>query len=213
VKIVAVGGGLAYGPQGYTHHAVEDLAVMRVLPDMTVVAPGDPVETRLATRAVCARPGPCYLRLGKANEPRVHSSEPAFEIGRAIELRPGSDVTLISTGGILETAMSAADLLAKDGIAARVISMPTVAPLDVEAIRAAARETGCVVTLEEHGAGGLGSAVAEVLAVRDFRCGFAMLRLPPAPVDHAGSQALLRSEGGLSADGIAARVRKELADL
>src|SRR3954470_17523784 len=113
VKIVAVGGGLAYGPQGYTHHGVEDLAIMRALPGMTVVAPGDPIETRLATRALARQPGPAYLRLGKAREPAVHASPPRFRLGRAIRVRAGRDATLISTGTMLAAcATAAADLAA-----------------------------------------------------------------------------------------------------
>src|SRR5439155_3322307 len=110
VKIVAVGGGVAYGNLGYTHHAIEDIAIMRTLPNITVVAPGDPVEADLATRAIVAREGPCYLRLGKAGEPIVHSAEPAFELGKALVMRPGKGVTLISTGGMLKTTCEAAEL-------------------------------------------------------------------------------------------------------
>jgi transketolase len=165
VKVVAVGGGYAYGPQGYTHHGVEDLAVMRALPNMTVVAPGDPVEARLATRALAAQPGPGYLRLGKANEPVVHASEPDFALGRAIMVRPGNDLTLISTGGMLAECVAVAERMADGGIDARVLSMPTLKPLDADAILRAARETRAIVTAEEHSiVGGLGSAVAEVLA-------------------------------------------------
>ncbi|HEY1011419.1 MAG TPA: transketolase C-terminal domain-containing protein, partial [Herpetosiphonaceae bacterium] len=138
VKIVAVGGGLAYGAAGYTHHGVEDLAVMRVLPNMTVVAPGDPTEARLATRALVDWPGPCYLRLGKAGEPRVHDAEPPFAVGRAIELRAGRDLALLSTGGMLATVVEAAAELARQGVEAAVISMPTLAPLDRAALERAA---------------------------------------------------------------------------
>src|SRR5260370_5765307 len=128
VKIVAVGGGLTYGAQGYTHHGVEDLAILRALPGMTVLAPGDPVETRLATKAVLDWPGPCYLRLGKAKEPVVHQTEPAFEIGRAITVRTGWDVTLISTGGMLHETLEVANRLKQQGIAGRALSRPTVKP-------------------------------------------------------------------------------------
>lgn len=202
VKIVAVGGGLAYGAQGYTHHGVEDLAVMRVLPEMTVIAPGDPVETRLATRAIVSYNGPCYLRLGKAGEPIVHQTDPKFEIGKAILMRDGSSVTLISTGGMLATVMQAAQRLAENGIAARVLSMHTLAPLDREAILAAAAETGGIVTVEEHGIGGLASAVAEVLAVAGYAVPFRALHLPRKPTSHAGTQESLRSVHGLSVEGI-----------
>jgi len=141
VKIVAVGGGLAYGNLGISHHATEDLAILRALPQMTVVAPGDPVETELATRAVIEMEGPVYLRLGKAGEPVVHSKRPDFRIGRAIALRSGGDLTLISTGGMLATTVAAADALAKRGLEVGVLSMHTVAPLDEDAVRAAATRT------------------------------------------------------------------------
>ncbi len=211
VKIVAVGGGLAYGPQGYTHHGVEDLAVMRVLPGMTVVAPGDPVEARLATRAVVRQAGPCYLRLGKAGETVVHQSEPPFAIGRAIPMRDGSDVTLISTGGVLALVAGAADALGRQGIRARVLSMPCVAPLDQEAVERAAAETPLVVTVEEHGAGGLASAVAEVLAARPSAARLLPLRLERRAIQVADDQATLRSAQGLSVEGITEAVSRALA--
>lgn len=202
VKIVSVGGGFAYGAQGYTHHGIEDLAIMRVMPGMTVVAPGDPVEARLATRAIVAQPGPCYLRLGKAGEPQVHAAEPPFTLGRAIAVRAGRDVTLISTGGMLRQTLAAADRLAEDGIAARVLSMHTLKPLDQEAVRAAARETQAVVTVEEHRrTGGLGSAVAEVLAESSGgRTRFARWAVPDELQHDIGSQEyLLQRCGDLSA--------------
>jgi len=208
VKVVAVGGGLAYGAQGYTHHGVEDLAVMRVLPGMTVVAPGDPVETRLATQAIAAARGPCYLRLGKAQEPVVHSSTPRFELGKAILVREGTDVTLISTGGVLVLVMQAAERLAQNGISARILSMPTIAPLDEGAVRDAAEETGQLITVEEHGHGGLASAVAEVVACSGSRAAFCPLRLPREPLSVAGSQEFLRSHYGLTVEGIVAATRQ-----
>lgn len=165
VKIVAVGGGVAYGTAGYTHFAVEDLAVMRALPHMTVVAPGDPVEARLATEAIAVHHGPCYLRLGKAGEPVVHTTEPAFRLGQAIWLRPGSDVTLVSTGAVLSRAVEAARWLEDRGVSAGVLSMPTVHPLDQGAIRGAAARSAVMCVIEEHHAiGGLGDAVARALA-------------------------------------------------
>lgn len=206
VKIVAVGGGLAYGAQGYTHHAVEDLAIMRVLPNMTVIAPGDPIEVRLATRAMIDWRGPCYLRLGKGGEPIVHVAMPTFEIGRAIKLRTGSSTTLISTGGMLEPTVQAADLLAQGGCCTTVLSMPTIQPLDIEAVQECARETPWIFTIEEHAEGGLGSAVAEVLAQMRHSATLKMLRLKRQPTIFAGSQVKLRSAQGLSAEGIAAAV-------
>jgi transketolase len=165
VKIVSVGAGFSYGAQGYTHHGVEDIAIMRALPEMVVVSPGDPIEARLATRAVAAREGPCYLRLGKSGEASVHASDPDFAIGRAIRLAEGGDVTLIATGAVLKDTVDAAEKLRAEGIHARLLSMHTVSPLDEAAVRAAATETGAIVTVEEHSVvGGLGSAVADVLA-------------------------------------------------
>lgn len=208
VKIVSVGGGFAYGSMGPTHHAIEDLAVMRALPGMTVVAPGDPVETRAATRAVKDYAGPCYLRLGKAGEPTVHQGPIDFRIGRAIVLREGWDATLISTGGILLPALRAAERLAKDGIAIRVLSMHTLKPLDVEAVLRAARETGVIVTIEEHSIiGGLGSAVAEVLAEAAVETvKFKRLGAPPDFSPHIGSQDYMRARHGLTEESIAASI-------
>lgn len=199
VKIVSVGGGYAYGPQGYTHHGLEDLAVMRTLPGMTVVAPGDPVETELATRAAAAAPGPCYLRLGKAREPVVHRQPPAFALGQAIRVREGRDVTLISTGGVLPFTLEAAKKLAAEyKIEARVLSMHTLKPLDAAAVASAVRETGGIITVEEHSVtGGLGSAVADVLAGLDEpRRPFRKFGAPDRLNRQIGSQAYLRAFGG-----------------
>lgn len=203
VKIVAVGGGLAYGPAGYTHHAVEDLAVMRAMPHMTVLAPGDPVETRLVMQRILDRRGPCYLRLGKAGEPIVHASVPAhFEIGKAIEVRPGEDATLMTTGGTLQLTVQAAEVLARAGRSVRVLSMPTVEPLDTEAILAAGRVTKRIVTVEEHGRGGLSAGVAEILATSGMAVQFFPLRLADEPVVEGGSQEFLRAAQGLSVRGV-----------
>jgi transketolase len=210
VKIVAVGGGLAYGAQGYSHHAVEDLAFTRVLPNMTVVATGDPYETRAATRALVATPGPAYLRLGKAGEPLVHTSEPEFALGRALCVRDGEDCTIISTGGVLTEAIRAHELLSRDAVQACVLSMPTVQPVDRDAILAAARR-GPIVTIEEHGEGGLASVVGDALI--DMGAAFRMkaIRLPRGPQSCAGSQAWLRAKAGVTAEAVVDAVRSLLA--
>lgn len=210
VKVVAVGGGMSYGPAGYTHHALEDLAVMRALPNMTVVAPGDPVETRLATRAVAASGGPCYLRLGKAGEPVVHLEEPEFGLGRAIVLRRGTDVALVSTGGMLKSAAEAAARLADEGVSATVISMPTVKPLDVRAVEEAARSVPLLCVVEEHGEeGGLADAVARCLAsaAGPRGCRLLAMNLGALGADGSiGSQSYLNARAGLTAEGISSRV-------
>ncbi len=209
VKVVSVGGGFAYGSMGATHHATEDLGVMRLLPNMVVVAPGDPVEARAATRAVVAHPGPCYLRLGKAGEPVVHEEPIDFELGRALVVREGSDATVISTGGMLPLAVRAAAVLADDGVDVRVLSMHTLKPLDDEAVLRAVDETRAVVTLEEHSiVGGLGSAVSELLAERNgARARFKRLGVPPRFSPRVGSQEFLLAENGLDVETIGATVK------
>jgi transketolase len=204
VKVVAVGGGMAYGALGVSHYATEDIAIMRSLPGMVIVAPGDPIEVELATRAIVNEPGPCYLRLGRAGEPAVHRPGVPFRLGKAITVRNGGDLTLISTGGLLHTTVQVAERLAKEGVQARVLSMHTVKPLDTEAILAAARETRAIVTLEEHSVvGGLGGAVAETLAESgEAQVPFKRVGLPSAFPSHVGSQEYLRAAHGLSEDEI-----------
>jgi len=173
---------------------------MRMMPGMTVVAPADPVETRAATRAILAHPGPCYIRLGKAGEPDVHEGPIDFQLGQAIQVRDGRDVTLISTGGMLKTAVGVARRLAERGVVARVLSMHTLKPLDTGAVLAAARETGAIVTLEQHSViGGLGSAVAEVLAEEPgLQVRFQRIGLPSAFAPRVGSQQYLEEQHGLT---------------
>ncbi len=204
VKVVAVGGGLAYGALGFSHHATEDLAVLRALPNLTVVAPGDPVEARHATRAVAAHDGPCYLRLGRADEPTVHAGPITFELGRAITVREGHDVALISTGGMLADTVAAAEALKMKNVHARVVSMHTVKPLDREALLQAARETAAVVTVEEHSQiGGLGGAVAEcLLESYDGPVSFRRVAFGDKFLTKAGSQTTLKTEQGVDRDAI-----------
>jgi len=203
VKIVSVGGGYSYGPLGMTHHATEDIAILRALPEMAVVAPGDPIEVRAATRAIVEHQGPCYLRLGRAGEPTLHDPVIDFRLGKAIQVRDGDAITIISTGALLQNAIRVADKLAARGIQARVLSMHTIKPLDEDAILAAARETRAIVTLEEHSIiGGLGGAVAECLAEAGSSVPFKRLGLPSAFSSNVGSQEYLRSQSNLSPDGI-----------
>lgn len=163
VKIVAVFGGLSAGPWGSTHHALEDIALMRTIPGMTVLVPADLHESERAIRAAAEHRGPVYVRMG-AYVP-VHETDYEFRIGRAIPLREGSDAAIVATGTMVQPALEAHDRLEARGVQVRVLDMPTIKPLDSAAIRAAAEETGRIVTAEEHSViGGLGTAVAEVLA-------------------------------------------------
>ena len=212
VKIVSVGGGLAYGSHGYTHHGLEDLAVMSVLPNMTVIAPADPVEARAATRAVIAHSGPAYLRLGKAGEPVLHKTEIDFQIGRAIRVEYGDDLTLISTGGMLGETINAAAILRSQGFSIRVLSMPSLVPFDAEAVRIASRETGGIITVEEHGLGGLGTRTAEVIAESGNATRFYPVRLARMAIKTAGAQGQLRASQGVCAEGIVSHARQMLAE-
>ena len=164
---VVIGGaysGLLAGKTGKTHQAIEDIAVMRALPNMTVVAPGDGVECRKAVFAIAGYGGPVYLRMTRDPSPVVFDDGYDFRIGRAATVREGTDVTVITTGIMVGRAVEAASLLAAEGISAHILHVPTVKPLDVQAIVAAAERTGRVVTAEEHNIiGGLGGAVAEAL--------------------------------------------------
>ena len=209
VKIVIIGGGLAYGSLGVSHHSTEDLAIMRSLPDMVVVAPADIQEARAATHAMIAHEGPCYYRCGYKQEPDLHQGKIDFQLGQAITVCAGSDVTLIGTGTMTYRAYQAARLLADEGIRARVISMHTVKPIDREAIVAAARETRAIVTVEEHNVcGGLGGAVAEVLAEAGLGLPFKMIALPDTYVHIVGTHDWLLDYYGFSPESIAATVRK-----
>ncbi len=164
VKIAGAHGGISAGGDGATHQSLEDIAVMRVLPNMTVIIPGDANEAKKATIAVSKIDGPCYLRFAREATPVFTEESDPFEIGKAIVLRPGKDVTIIAAGPLVYEALLAHDQLAAEGISARVINMHTIKPLDEAAVLAAAQETGAVVTIDEaQMAGGLGSAVAEFL--------------------------------------------------
>ncbi len=202
VKIVAVGGGLAYGSHGYTHHAVEDMAIMSALPNLIVAAPADPVEARAITTILVQHPGPAYLRLGKAGEPVLHADGVKVEFGKAICVCDGGDLTILSIGGMLGTVLKAGEDLRRQGIHPRILSMPFLTPLDSESVLRAASETGVILTVEEHGYGGLGTAVAEVLASSGVTTAFLPLRLARTPIKIAGSQEQLRSAQGLSTEGI-----------
>lgn len=210
VTLVGVGGGVAYGYLGPTHHALDDLAAMRALPHMTVLSPCDPADAEAATRAALALDGPAYVRLGKNGEPPLLPAGAEFRIGRATRVRPGADVTIASTGPILAEALGAADRLAARGIDARVLHFGTVKPLDVAAVVDALATTGLVVTLEEHSVvGGLGSAIAEVAAEagvgRVVRMGF-----QDTFVHEVGGQEHLLAVHGLDAAGVADRTEAAL---
>jgi transketolase len=164
VKIVATHGGITVGEDGGSHQSVEDIAIVRAVPNMTVIVPADGVETRMAIRAAAAHKGPFYIRLGRNKVPTIFGEDYRFQIGKGCEMTAGSDLTFVTTGLMTAQALAAAALLHKEEISARVVHISTIKPLDQDIILAAAMETGAIVTAEEHSViGGLGGAVAEFL--------------------------------------------------
>jgi transketolase len=165
VKIVGSHAGISVGPDGATHQALEDLAIMRVLPNMVVVCPADSIEAKKATQAIARNGKPTYIRLSRSNSPVITTEETPFELGKAEIFHKGDDVSVIACGQMVYQALLAAKELKDDGISVRVINMHTIKPLDTKCVQLAASETGAIVTAEEHQkSGGLGSAVAEVVA-------------------------------------------------
>ncbi len=210
VMIVAVGAGLSYASLGPTHHSCEDIAFLRALPHMAVVCPGDAVEVRLALREGMKRTSGTYVRLGKKGEAVIHKTPPDFAIGKAITLRTGRDVCLLSTGNMLPVAVEAADLLVKSGLTPQLVSFHTVKPLDVEYLTQAFNQFSLVVTIEEHSRlGGFGAAVAEWLADQPRMRG-SLSRFGTADefLHESGEQEHARHHFGLTAPQIVAAIEK-----
>ena len=210
VKIGATHAGISVGEDGGSHQAIEDISLMRTLPNMTVINPADSVEARAAVEAAIQHDGPVYLRFGRLATPVIYdASDYTFELGKGKQLRGGNDVTIIATGLMVPEALDAADALAAEGIQARVIDIHTIKPIDKEIIIKAAQETPLIVTAEEHSIiGGLGSAVAEVL------CENAPARLVRIGIQdecgHSGDPYVLLKEYGLSAENIVRQVKQHL---
>ena len=181
VKVIATHGGTSFGSAGATHHSTEDLSIVRAFANLTVLVPADGIETARAVRACMEVAGPVYIRIGRGFEPRVYDSEDyPFEIGRAIEMCPGTDVTAICCGPTVHHAVQAAEILRREqGLGVRVLNMHTLKPLDEAAILRAVTETRRIVTVEDHNViGGLGSAVADVIAASGKGCAFEKTGIP-----------------------------------
>lgn len=208
VRMIGNGGGMVYAPLGPTHMAIEDLSIMRALPNMTIVAPADADEMRRFIPQTLDHPGPIYIRLAKGYDPVVTRDDVPFRIGKALPMRPGRDALLVTTGITLKFALDAAEQLSKMGIDAAVLHMPTVKPLDIDQLLAHVSPVRAVVTIEENTViGGLGSAVAEVIAEANFGTGkkFRRLGIPDVFPNKYGSQADLLTHYGISArDAVAA---------
>jgi transketolase len=212
VKIVCVGGGMSYGQVGMSHHATEDLAILRSLPGMQVFSPCDLWEAAEVTRHLVTHQGPAYLRLDKSTAPATARPGEIFQAGRIRTVREGCDVTLAATGGILGEALLAADMLATRGVLSRVLSVHTVKPLDIDALVAAAAQTSGIVTIEEHSTdGGLGGAVAEALLEAGVFPGFfERIGLRNTFSSVVGSQRYLRTYYSLDAASITRTVSAKL---
>ena len=209
VKIGATHAGITVGEDGATHQCNEDIALMRTIPGMTIINPADAVEARAAVKAAIDMKGPVYMRFGRYAVPTFNTDDYVFEIGKGVELCDGKDVAIIATGLMVSVAMEAAELLKEDGISARVINIHTIKPIDAEIIEKAAKETGAIVTAEEHSIiGGLGSAVAEVLCEKSP---VPMLRVGVEDkFGKSGQVPELLREYGLTAENIAAKAKEAI---
>lgn len=211
VRLIGISAGVSYGALGSTHHSLHDYAALRAVNNLDIVAPADNFETHEAIRAAYHHPRPIYIRFGKQAMPHLHTPETRFEIGRAITLRSGEDVTFIAIGETVAPAVQACDLLAQHGVSCGVISMHTLKPLDEDALLAAARTSRALVTVEEHSVyGGLGEACAAVLMQRGV---YKPLKIVGIPDEYTvtGSQAEIFAHYGISAEGLAATARRLLA--
>jgi transketolase len=209
VKLVSTHAGITVGEDGASHQALEDLALIGSLPGFTVIVPADAVETAQTIKAVAAHRGPCYVRLGRPKLPTFYDSSYRFEIGRAVTMRPGQDVTVIALGAMVAEALAAADALSQESISCRVLNMPTFKPIDEAAILQAAGETGAIVTAEEHQEhGGLGSVVARIVsASRPVPLEFVAIR---DVFGQSGKPAQLLERYGLTSKDIVQAVRKAI---
>ncbi|WP_432545829.1 transketolase family protein [Kineococcus sp. SYSU DK004] len=208
VVLCGMSPGMAYGELGPTHHSIEDIAWLRAIPGLTVVSPADPAETAQAVRWAAGHDGPVFLRISRMGVPDVNVADYTFVPGKAVTLREGSDVTIIANGTAVTRALAGADQLADEGVSAAVLSMPTVKPLDVDALVAAARSTGALITVEEALTSGLGGAVAEVV-VRHHPVPMRMIGVPDAFAP-TGSAGWLMDHFGISAAGVVAAAHELL---
>lgn len=212
VKIVGLGGGITYGKEGVTHQAIEDIAIMRALPNMTVLCPGDPIETEIIVRESVKLQGPAYIRIGKKGEENVHRHRPDLRIGKALVLEKGKDIAILATGNMLHTGSVVVSNLKAQGLHPMLVSMHTLKPLDEDFIRKTATDMDVIYTLEEHSAiGGLTSAVSQVLATSGFGCRLKGFSLGDSFIRYAGASYYLRDMLGLSPEKITAAITEDMA--
>ena len=214
VKVVCVGGGFVYGSLGMSHHATEDMAILRALPGVTVFTPGDPHEVEAIVPVMLNTPGTCYLRLGRGGEPYLHGGPiEGYTAPRALTLREGKDVALLSAGGILTQTAGAAKLLEERGVSAEVVSFPCLKPIDADKLIELSQRFRHIVTVEEHSVvGGFGSAACEVLAEAGSACRVHRIGMEDVYSTIVGTQDYLRGEYGMDAKAICARTLAWLAE-
>lgn len=212
VNLVGVGGGISYSSAGATHHAIEDIALMRALPNMKVICPGDPFEAENAVEKVANLEGPTYIRLNKNNEPRLHDEENVkFQIGKAIRVTGGDEISIISTGNMLEQSIKVVNRLIENGHKVKLLSMHTIKPIDRDAVYECINDTKCIYTIEEHNAiGGLGSAVAEVIAASGKGVKFHSFAIPDVYADCAGDRDFFRKKYGIDEESVFNKIVSDL---
>lgn len=213
VRLIGNGGGMVYAPLGPTHMTTEDLAVMRSIPNMTVLAPADADEMKRLMPATLNHEGPIYIRLAKGYDPVVTKGTDSFKIGKTFSLRHGHDALIITTGITAGPALKASENLSSEGIGAAVLHIPTIKPLDAGTIRTHVAGVGVIVTVEEHSIiGGLGSAIAEIIAETDFRTPkkFSRIGIPDTFPDEYGSQATLLERYAITSENITDRIKSLL---
>ncbi len=208
VKVVCIGGGFVYGSLGMSHQATEDLAILRALPDVVVMAPADLVEAEECTKALAAYPGTAYLRLGRGGEKRIHEHIKNFQIGKAIKVRDGRKIAIFSTGAIFEEVNATYQVLIEKGYDPAVYTFPTVKPIDQEVIEACAKEFDIIVTCEEHNIiGGFGSAVAEIMAeMKEKKAYLLRIGLNDEYSIKVGNQNYLRQQYGMDSQSIVKKI-------
>lgn len=212
VAIIGVGSGLSYGVLGCTHFALEDVAILRCLPNMTIVSPADAIEASLALGAIYSLSTPVYLRIGKKDEPTVYQKPYAFKLGKGVTLTRGDDIVIFATGSILKNVLEAGTILKeKYTISSSIVNLHTIKPLDVKLIVHMSKRKKAIFTVEEHGQiGGLGSAVAEIISQYDTMPPLTRIGTPDTFIKHIGSQTYLREKLSLSPSGIAKTIRAQL---
>ena len=217
VRLIGAGGGVVYAPLGPTHEAIDDLAIMRTIPNMTIVAPADADEMRRVMPLTVDHPGPMYIRLARGfDDPVVTADGPPIVIGKALPMRSGRDALVVTTGITLKLALGAAAALASEGIEVAVVHVPTIKPLDCETLAAEIARVAIVVTIEEHTIiGGLGSAVAEIIAEAAFTPAkrFKRIGIPDVFPDGYGSQGSLMARYGITAEAVGTAIRAAMATL